>query len=149
MAHWRLFYHFVWGTKSREPLLTPDLQTHVFPYLVSKSRELGALVLALNGVQDHIHVLAAVPPRVAPAEFVKRLKGASSRLVTRQFDLPFSWQEGYGVYSVSERDVQQLRKYVRAQKERHRTGELVASWESLSGEDDGPRLAGSQGERGA
>jgi REP element-mobilizing transposase RayT len=97
MAHWRLFYHFVWVTKSREPLLTAELQYRVFPYLMSKGRELGTLMLALNGSEDHVHVVAAVPPRMAPAEFVKRLKRASSRFISRERGLPFSWQGGYGV----------------------------------------------------
>lgn len=140
MAHWRLFYHFVWVTKSREPLLTAELQYRVFPYLMSKGRELGALMLALNGLEDHVHVVAAVPPRMAPAEFVKRLKGASSRFISRELGLPFSWQEGYGVYSISETDVQRVIEYVRAQKEHHRSRTCVAGWEGMSGGDDGPGL---------
>ena len=140
MAHWRLFYHFVWVTKSRESLLTAELQIRVFPYLMSKGRELGTLMLALNGSEDHVHVVAAVPPRMAPAEFVKRLKGASSRFISRQLGLPFSWQEGYGVYSISETDVQRVVEYVRAQKEHHRSRTCVAGWESMSGGDNGPGL---------
>ena len=141
MAHWRLFYHFVWGTKNREPLLRADLQDHVFPYLMSKGKDLGALMLALNGLEDHVHVVAAVPPRVAPAEFVKRLKGASSRFVTRQFDLPFGWQEGYGVYSVSEPDVRKVIDYVVAQREHHRNRTCAAVWERMTAEDDRPTPA--------
>lgn len=138
MAHWRLFYHFVWVTKSREPLLTAELQCRVFPYLMSKGRELGTLMLALNGLEEHVHVVAAVPPGMAPAEFVKRLKGASSRFISRELGLPFSWQEGYGVYSISEKDVQRVIEYVRAQKEHDRRRTCVPGWESMSAGDDEP-----------
>ena len=67
MAYWRLFYHFIWTTKNREPLLTPDLELHVHRYSMSKGGELGALIFALDGVEDHLHVVAAVPPRLSPA----------------------------------------------------------------------------------
>ena len=131
MAHWRLFYHFVWATKNREPLLTPELRTPVFRYLAGKGRELGATVLAVSGVEDHMHVVAAVPPRVAPAEFVKRLKGASSRLVSKEYELAFAWQEGYGVYSLSEEHVPAAVEYVRRQNEHHLGDTLVGAWERV------------------
>jgi len=136
MAHWRLFYHFVWTTKNRKPLLTAELQYRLFPYLMSKGRELGTLMLALNGLEDHVHVVAAVPPRMAPAEFIRRLKGASSRFVSKEFGLPFSWQEGYGVYSISETDVERVIEYVSMQREHHRSRTCVPVWESRSGDND-------------
>ncbi len=73
-----------------------------------------------------------------PAEFVKRLKGASSRFISRDLALPFSWQEGYGVYSISETDVPRAIEYVRAQKEHHRSRTHAVGWERMGGDDDGP-----------
>lgn len=135
MAHWRLFYHFVWATKNREPLLTSELQTRVVRYLTSKGGDLGAVVLAADGSENHMHVVAAVPPRIAPAEFVKRLKGASSRLVNREFGSPFAWQEGYAVYSLSQQDVAAVVEYVRSQKEHHARGTLMAQWEMVGAKE--------------
>ena len=141
MAYWRLFYHFIWTTRNREPLLTPDLELHVHRYSMSKGGELGALIFALDGVEDHLHVVAAVPPRLSPADFAKRLKGASSRFVTKEFNLPFAWQEGYGVFSVSENDLERVVAYVKGQKEHHHEGTLVAAWEHISVKDHGPTVA--------
>lgn len=138
MAHWRLFYHFVWATKRREPLLTPDLRAPVFRYLAAKGRELGAAVLALNGLDDHVHVVAAIPPRIAPAEFVKRLKGASSRFISKDFGVAFAWQEGYGVYSLSEQDVAAAVEYVRRQKVHHLRETFVEAWEWIDGPGEAP-----------
>jgi putative transposase len=142
MAYWRLFYHFVWTTKNGDPLMTRELEPHVHRYLMSKGSELGAIMLALNGIENHLHVVVALPPRISPADFVKRLKGSSSRFVTRQFDIPFGWQEGYGVFSISEGDVEAVVAYVRAQKERHRGGRLAAGWERMTAENDRPGLLG-------
>ena len=142
MAYWRLFYHFVWATKNREALLRPELEPHVRRYSMSKGSGMGALMFALNGMEDHLHVVAALPPRVAPADFVKRLKGSSSRFVTAEFDLPFAWQKGYGVFSITESDLERVVAYVKDQKQHHRQGTLVAAWERMNVEDDSPRLAG-------
>ena len=141
MAYWRLFYHFVWATKNREPFLTPELQARVFRSLAGKGGALGAMVLALNGSEDHVHVVAAVPPRIGPAEFVKRLKGASSRFVSKESGFAFAWQEGYGVYSLSEQDVAAVVEFVRKQKEHHSRGTLVAKWERGSVEESGAERA--------
>jgi putative transposase len=108
---------------------------------MSKGGELGALMFALNGFEEHLHVVAAVPPRISPADFVKRLKGVGSRFVTKRFDLPFAWQEGYGVLSISESDLEKVVGYVDGQKEHHRRRTLVAAWERMNVEDDSPRLA--------
>lgn len=139
MTYWRLFYHFICATKNRASLLTPELEPHVHHYCTSKARELGALMFAINGVEDHLHAVAALPPRISPAEFVKRIKGASSRFVTKRFDVPFVWQEGYGVFSVSESDLEKVVAYVNAQKEHHRGETLVAAWERMTVEDDSPK----------
>jgi putative transposase len=137
MAYWRLFYHFVWATREREPVLTQELERHVCRYSMSKAEQLGALVFAMGAMEDHMHLVAAVPPRLSPSDFVKRIKGASSRFVTKQFDIPFAWQEGYGVLSISEGDLQRVVAYVKGQKVHHRRDTLVAGWERMGAGDDG------------
>ncbi len=139
MAYWRLFYHFIWATKNRASLLTPELEPHVQRYSMSKANDLGAMMFAINGVEDHLHIVAALPPRISPADFAKRLKGSSSRFVSKAFDVPFAWQEGYGVFSVSESDLQKVVSYVNDQKEHHRQQTLVAAWERMTVEDDSPK----------
>ena len=55
MPYWQLFYHIVWTTKNREPLLAPTIESIVHEFLRSKATELGATVFALNGTADHVH----------------------------------------------------------------------------------------------
>jgi putative transposase len=91
----------------------------------------------VGGTIDHIHVLAAVRPSVSPAQFVKQLKGSSSRFITSDLNRSFGWQEGYGVFSVSERDVQRIISYIEHQKQHHAEGSSIGEWEPV-----GPRSAG-------
>lgn len=52
MPYWRHFYHIVWGTKQRLPLITPKVEAIIFPGIVEKATGSGAIVYALNGTTD-------------------------------------------------------------------------------------------------
>ena len=138
MAYWRLFYHFVWTTKNREPLLTPDIEPNVYHFLHAEARDLYVPLFVIGGTPDHIHVLAAVRPSISPADFMKQLKGSSSRFITVAFKRPFEWQEGYGVFSVSEQAVPQVTDYIKRQKEHHALNTLVKEWEQVHHWNIGP-----------
>ncbi len=119
MPYWRLFYHFVWTTKNREPLLTPDIEARVHGFLRNEAEKMQAPLCFVNGMAEHIHILASVRPAVSPADFVKQVKGASSRWISLKFERPFEWQEGYGALSVSEENVQRVIAYIKNQKQHH------------------------------
>src|SRR5688500_9730196 len=73
-----LITHFVFSTKERRPMLTPVLQPKIFAYMAGVIENLEGKALLINGVPDHVHILARVSPKIAPAEFVKKLKSFSS-----------------------------------------------------------------------
>ena len=76
MAYWQLFYHIIWSTKYREPLLTPKVESVIHDFLRSKAIGLGATVFALDGMVDHVHMVASIPPKIAVAKFVGQVKAA-------------------------------------------------------------------------
>jgi putative transposase len=78
-------YHLVWITKYRYRVLRGELQRRVRTIIVQVAEELGVKII--NGVvfSDHIHLLVSIPPQLAVAEFVKRVKGRSSRKVQQEF----------------------------------------------------------------
>ncbi|MEE8526040.1 MAG: IS200/IS605 family transposase [Thermoanaerobaculia bacterium] len=78
MPYWRLFYHLVWATHDRQSWLTTEVEPVVHGYIRSKAVGLGATVFALDGTQDHVHVVVAMPPSISVARFAGQLKGASS-----------------------------------------------------------------------
>ena len=141
MAHWRLFYHFVWTTKDREPLLTHDMELAVHRFLHAEANKMHVPLFVSGGTADHVHVLAAVRAAVSPAAFMKQLKGSSSRFVGLEFKRAFEWQKGYGVFSVSEEDVPRLVEYVEGQGQHHAEGTLVEEWEQTSNWNVGPQTA--------
>ena len=138
MTYWRTFYHIVWATKYREPLITPEVETVLYPALMGKACEMGALVYALNGIADHIHIVAAIPPRLAVASLVGEAKGRSSHVVNHHLTIDFGWQTGYGVMTFGEKHLHWVVRYVRHQKEHHLSHDVNSVLEICTEEDDGP-----------
>jgi putative transposase len=120
MPRHRLLYHFAWSTKHRKPLMDVEIRKVLLKSIVAKAVELDSFVLALNGIEDHVHMLVAAPPAVAPSVLIGQIKGASSHLVRHSGWTNFQWQGEYGVNTVSERDVPKVVKYIRNQEERHK-----------------------------
>jgi REP element-mobilizing transposase RayT len=140
MSFWRTYYHLIWSTKNREPLITPQIEPRVYAYIVNKAAELEVFVFEINGCPDHIHLVATIPPKHSVAEVVKHLKGASSYDINQQhmMESPFAWQRGYGVLTLGSRQRAEAEAYVRAQKQHHREN-TENPWLEREGEiDEGP-----------
>lgn len=84
---YQLFYHFVWATKQRLPLLTPTVEEAVVSYIRFKCEELGYKLHAINGATDHLHLLVELTPTILVADVAKNLKGASSHFVNKESGL--------------------------------------------------------------
>jgi putative transposase len=120
MPYWQLFYHIVWATKNRLPLLTPTVEPTVHEFLRSKAIGLGASVFALNGTADHVHLVAAVPPKIALSKFIGQIKGVASTKFNRPIpDVSLFWQEEYGVFSFDGKRLPNYIAYVEQQKKHH------------------------------
>ncbi len=124
MAHTftSLLTHIIFSTKDRVPALEPVLKQRLFPYMGGIFRELDATALLINGPADHVHVLAALPAKLAPAEVLNKVKSNSSSWVHKTFpEWPtFAWQTGYGAFSVSSSQKQIVLDYIANQEEHHR-----------------------------
>jgi putative transposase len=119
-----VYLHIVWSTWRRHPFISAELQPRVYGALAHQCAEVDADVIAIGGMPDHVHVLARMPTTISIAEFVRRMKGASSHLVTHvlRSPEPFKWQGGYGAFSVSKRHVPVVSNYVLNQEQHHREG---------------------------
>jgi REP element-mobilizing transposase RayT len=132
-TYYKLFYHFTWGTKNHLPLLTPIVEARLFPYIGYKCKELGYFLYAVNGTEDHLHVLVSLTPSILVEDVAKNLKGASSHYINKESNLGevLYWQDGYGVITVREAEIQRVVKYIKNQKEHHLGGDLSESLERL------------------
>ncbi len=112
--------HIIFSTKNRTPFLhSPELRSEVHAYLMGTLRGLGCEPLQVGGVQDHVHLLSGLSRRTSLAELVKNLKTSSTKIVKAKGCSNFSWQTGYGVFSVSQSTKESVISYIADQEIHH------------------------------
>jgi putative transposase len=134
MPYCRLFYHFIWSTKYREPWILPELEDILFKTIQIKTIGLRARLFAVNAYLDHVHLLVTVPPSISLSEFIGKVKGISSLQINRSGLLPKQvyWQAEYGVFSLNEGRLPSCIHYIENQKSHHAgTIGLIQNWEKL------------------
>jgi putative transposase len=132
----QLYLHLVWATGDRLPLIRPEFRTAIYGCIQDQLRKHRCDVIAIGGIEDHVHVLTRFPTTVAIADIVKHSKGASSNLMT-QTVAPgefFKWQGYYGAFTLAKRHAPHVRDYVLRQEEHHRAGRLSELLERVSEE---------------
>jgi putative transposase len=137
MTYWRLHYHLIWSTRDREPSLTPEREKMFNGVLYKKAEELGMKIHAAGNVEDHVHVVASIPPKLAIAECIRQLKGASAFAINHMdgSDGQFKWQAGYGALTIGERSLEIVKEYAARQKEHHQNGTLNEYFEKMDMEE--------------
>jgi putative transposase len=126
VAYWRLFYHFVWSTKNRQPLIGAEFESSLHNVIAAKASKLGAIVHAVGGVEDHAHLAVSVPPSLALSDFISQVKGNSSHFVNHALAVPFAWQAEYGVVTFGGKHLDLVVKYVKSQRQHHQDGTAQA-----------------------
>src|SRR5437764_14629170 len=121
-SYTNLLYNIVFSTKDRRPLITLEYEPRLYDYIGGTIRSLGGICLELNGTQDHIHLLAKLRPDRAVSDLLRDLKANASGWMHDVFPAlkDFSWQRGYGAFTVSQSNVAAVRHYIARQKEHHR-----------------------------
>src|SRR5690242_2588276 len=112
--------HLVFSTKNREKRITEGLQSKLWPYMAGIARNHGFEAIKVGGVEDHAHALLVLPATMALARAIQTLKSCSSKWINETSAVKeFSWQEGYGAFSVSASQTDAVTRYIDGQKEHH------------------------------
>jgi REP-associated tyrosine transposase len=108
------------STKNRQKLLAKEFLPRLWAYTAAVCKNHDLLTFAVGGMQDHIYLLFRLPATMTLAQAVTLIKSNSSKWIREQGQ-NFSWQEGYGAFSVSSSNVNAVLKYIDNQKAHHRT----------------------------
>jgi len=97
------------------------MEEKIFQYIREQLQDMGCQVSIINGMPDHIHCLFLLSREISIAEAIKQIKGSSSHFINQiqLFPQKFTWQSGYGVFSVSESALPIVHAYIKNQKIRH------------------------------
>src|SRR2546423_8870282 len=116
-----LLYHIIFATKDRELLITTALQPRLYEYIGGIVRKQGGIALAINGMEDHVHLFAKLRQDKALADMIRDFKAHSSGWLHKVFpDLKdFTWQNGYGAFTVSASQASKIKSYIEQQKMHH------------------------------
>ena len=119
--HISLLVHFIWSTAGREPWIGDDWRQQLHSYIGGIARNKNARLISAGGMYDHIHLYASLPSTITIADFVNVVKSNSSRWVHETFSnrKAFSWQQGYGAFSVSKSEEKKVMDYIINQKRHH------------------------------
>ena len=127
-SYTRLYVHLVWATWNRQPFITEALEPSLYRPMIAKAKELGCLVIAAGGYDEHIHLLLRIPTTLSIASIVRAIKGASSFVVGHQG--VFRWQTGYGAFTLRDTDVPIVKRYIERQKTHHQKNSCNPEWET-------------------
>ena len=119
----RLLVHVVFSTKDRRNRITAVVESELHAYLGGICRNRESPALAIDGTENHVHLLISLSKNVALSDLMMTLKRDSSKWIKAKGDVfrDFHWQDGYGAFSLGESQVRAVTDYIGGQKERHRT----------------------------
>ena len=116
------YMHLVFSTKNRGNLIHPEIEAELHRYMAGIVRNLDSRCLAINGTENHVHLLVSIGKSVAVSDLVRETKKGSTSWVKRRGVVRgnFHWQDGYGAFSVGRSDLDAVKRYIANQKEHHR-----------------------------
>ena len=127
----RLYYHLVWTTEARAPLIDRQCVEFICRYSRHAAGDFRATILEIGAVRSHVHVLLVAHPMTDLTRLIGRIKGGSSTVWNKDYapeaGWRMKWASGYGLSTVSPRQLDRVRSYLRAQPIHH-PDEVIEGW---------------------
>jgi REP element-mobilizing transposase RayT len=129
----KVWIHFVWSTKNRQPLLSDEIRPKVFQHIRQNAAEKGIFIDFIGGYVDHLHCLVSLRTDQTIEKIIQLIKGESSFWINKNklCKEKFEWQDEYFAVSVSESVIDNVREYIKKQEEHHRKQTFKDEFESF------------------
>lgn len=114
-------YHIIWCPKYRRKVLVGAVETRLKELVYEISSELKVEIIEVETDKDHIHILVEVDPQFGVSNYVKKLKGRTSRILRDEFPhlrqrLPTLWTNSYFVSTVGGAPLSVVKQYIENQQ---------------------------------
>ena len=129
----KIWLHAVFSTKKRYPFIERKWERELYNHIHSKLEERNCPTRIVNGMPDHVHLLFMLSATQSIAATMGYVKGESSRWLNVNYfeNDEFRWQDGYGAFSISEKNVLKVQSYIYRQKIIHQKRSFDEEWSLL------------------
>ncbi|MCI5776569.1 MAG: IS200/IS605 family transposase [Bacteroidales bacterium] len=137
MSRTALLYHIIWRTRASEPSISENHERQLYTYILRICDNKNCKLHRINSMPDHIHILVSIRPDISVSQFVKIIKGESSKWLkshTNWFPSFRGWGSGYAAFTYAENDKETIRQYIANQKQHHRNTPFYQEYYALMSE---------------
>jgi putative transposase len=117
----QIYVHVVFAVQERASIIKKEWREELFKYITGIFKNQGVKLIAIGGVEDHIHILFALEPKIALSDLIRVVKANSSKFINEKGFVrgKFYWQEGFGAFSYSRSQLDEVARYVLNQEQHH------------------------------
>jgi putative transposase len=118
----QLFIHIIFSVKGRQNIIRKEFKDDLYKYITGIIKEKNHKLYRINGMLDHIHIFLSLNPDESVSSLVKEIKRCSSIFINKNNWIAghFEWQSGYGVFSYSKSQFEEVCKYIENQEQHHK-----------------------------
>ena len=116
-----ILIHIVFSTKNREAKLSRNICQELYAYIATILKQHSCHPYKIGGIEDHIHILCSLSKTISIAKLVEEIKTSSSKWIKTKGNefINFSWQNGYGAFSISPAHIKPVYSYIENQEKHH------------------------------
>ena len=117
----QIYIQIVFSVQNRKALIHASWEEELYKYITGIIQNKGQKLIAINGMPDHIHIFIGMKPNCCFSDLVREIKKSSNSFINeKQFTkIPFNWQEGFGAFSYSDSQIDNVVNYIKNQKRHH------------------------------
>ena len=117
----QIYIQIVFAVENRQSLIKPEFKEDLYKYITGIAKNQGQKLIAVNGVEDHVHILLGLKPTIALADLFRDIKSDSAAFINKRKLVRgrFNWQEGYGAFSYGHSQLNTVIRYIQNQERHH------------------------------
>lgn len=129
----QIYIHAVFAVQNRLSLLSETWKERLHQYITGIIKNNGHKLLTINSMPDHVHILFGMNPSQSLSGLMQDIKGDSSKWINENRFVAgrFSWQEGYGAFSVSKSQISNVAKYIETQEKHHYKHSFIEEYKDI------------------
>jgi putative transposase len=128
----QLYIQIVFAVQGREYFIAESFRERLQQYITGIVKNQGQKMLSIYCMPDHTHMLVSIKPDIAISELVRDVKSNSCSFIKNELATTFSWQKGFGAFSYSKSQLNDVARYIASQPAHHQKQtfreNILSSW---------------------